>query len=806
MGRLEENYSKMETTNITLQNNYNSLEENFTTLEEKNTSIQKSYSNLEENYSSLQQNFYKLEQNNLALQERISQLEKNETNLREEVNFLKAKELETAKKVVSLNKHAQELKAFEEQQIQNNQVVEEQLSSHTQISKSLQSRIEKHEEETIILNKNDEKLNDRITALEKNETEMEARLEGTHKLNERLTELENSEIEIQLKLQNLESADVFLQEAHRMLMDKATTNELESKQMDINLARIDNKVQANVQNIAMLKLNIDTNTENITKHNTVINNHSEAINNNTENISKHNTVINTHTENINNIFATHSSITEQINLINTKSVDTWQSIDNIMSKHNETISSINNLIGLDKQKIEDMETELKELGNAFSMFSPEISKTADKLNDIDAHTSELEKKVDENALIGVRNTNNIKEIVSKISSQENRLETFDNESESNKSRITKINDHMETINKTIQIFESRHSETIERIKEVTVLAGNIDTNVKAQEQRMEQQKANDFNQFNNQLEQLKRQQEGSSNKMSNIDADHHTLMEKLMGLERNLDTRLKHLDDIDSNMSSRFGIFQEESIHRIKSVEDENKYNREKLILLEDAHQNQLQKAAYIENLGDRVNQLDEMRQQSEARAKDEVDATVSQSNRLINTIQTDFEEKVKFMENFVKDEQKAFINKSQEINQEILTIKSATNAFSQKVEGFSKDHQMIINNIEERVKQNEDQIKHIDDTLDGLHRTIQISEGKHVDTLSSFSNELDKKIKEVDNSFTTKLSNYESINRDNFEKIENQVQESTFIQAEKVQYVETLESKVNQMGEEQQKLEKQTR
>merc|ERR1712098_622504 len=162
---------------------------------------------------------------------------------------------------------------------------------------------------------------------------------------------------------------------------------------------------------------------------------------------------------------------------------TWQSIDNIMSKHNETWASINNLIGLDKEKIESMETELKELENAFSRFSPEISKAADRINNIDAHTSALEKKIDENSLIAVRNTNNIKEIVSKISSQENRLEAFDNESESNKSRITKFNDHMETINKTIQIFESRHSETIERIKEVTVLASNIDTNVKAQEQK-----------------------------------------------------------------------------------------------------------------------------------------------------------------------------------------------------------------------------------------------------------------------------------------------------------------------------------
>merc|ERR1711892_637404 len=705
----------------------------------KNTSIQKSYSSLEENYSSLQQNVYKLEQNNLALQERIGQLEKNEINLCEEVNSLKTKELENAKKVVALNKQAQELKAFEDQQIQNNQVVEEQLSSHTQISRSLQSRVEKHEEETIILNKNDETHNERITALEKNETEIESRLQGTNKLNERLTELETAEIDVQLKLQNLESADVFLQEAHRMLMGKATTNELESKQMDINLARINNKVQANIQSIAKLKLVIDNNTENITKHNTVINNHSEAINNNTE----------------------------KINLINTKSVDTWQSIDNIMSKHNETITSINNLIGLDKQKIEDMESEMKAIGNSFTKLSPELSKTTDKLKEIDVYNSELEKRIDETNITGVRNSNNIKEIVSKITSQENRLEDFDNESETSKSRITKINEHMESITRTIQVFESRHSETIEKIKEVTVLASNI----KAQEQKMDQQKANDFNQFNSQLEQLKRQQDGSCNKISDIDADHHTLMEKLMGLERNLDNRLKNLDEIDNTISSRLGNFQDESTHRIKSVEDVSKYNREKLVLLEDALQKLLQKEVYMENIGARVNQLDEMRQQSEAKAKDEVDATISQSNRLINTLQTEFEEKVKLLENYVKDEQTTLINKSHEINQEIMTIKSQTNIFSKKVEEISHENQTLIST-----------------------------------RIGSFADELDRKIKQVDHNISSKLSKYENENRGNLDKIENQIQESTFIQAEKVQYVESLESKLNQMGEEHLKLEKQTR
>merc|ERR1711874_498192 len=153
---------------------------------------------------------------------------------------------------------------------------------------------------------------------------------------------------------------------------------------------------------------------------------------------------------------------------------------------------------------------------------------------------------------------------------------------------------------------------------------------------------------------------------------------------------------------------------------------------------------------------------------------------RLINTIQTEFDEKVKLLENFVKDEQATLISKSQEINQEILTIKSATNTFSKIVEEISKENKTLIidveervkrnedqikhiddtldglhykiveeitkenktliSDVEERVKQNEDQIKHIDDTLDGLHTTVTLFEGRQTDVISSFSNELDKK------------------------------------------------------------------
>ena len=40
------------------------------------------------------------------------------------------------------------------------------------------------------------------------------------------------------------------------------------------------------------------------------------------------------------------------------------------------------------------------------------------------------------------------------------------------------------------------------------------------------------------------------------------------------------------------------------------------------------------------------------------------------------------------------------------------------------------LGDVEERLKQNEDQIKHINDTIDGLHKTVAIFEGRYVETV----------------------------------------------------------------------------
>merc|ERR1711868_336010 len=141
------------------------------------------------------------------------------------------------------------------------------------------------------------------------------------------------------------------------------------------------------------------------------------------------------------------------------------------------------------------------------------------------------------------------------------------------------------------------------------------------------------------------------------------------------------------------------------------------------------------------MNKLEEMRQQSEAKARDEVDATISQNNKAVNQLANDFGEKFVRLEELLRQEQNELNKYSESVNTELKAVKG--------------DNQQVISKIED---------------VAGLNR---------------------KMLTDFDQSLNSKFRKYEEIHTSELERIEQQLQESTFIQAEKVGQLKTLEAKV---------------
>ena len=167
-----------------------------------------------------------------------------------------------------------------------------------------------------------------------------------------------------------------------------------------------------------------------------------------------------------------------------------------------------------------------------------------------------------------------------------------------------------------------------------MLASSVETYVKSQEQSREQDTARHMATYSNQLEELRVEVTGAMGRLGRVDEDNQTLLEKI----NNLSSRLVALDSKDGELEVRIGQATAEFMGRLSVLDNEGGSVREKVQQLEDAHTLQVEKVNYVEALGSRVNMIEASRQQSEARVREEVDASLGQKMGVIDQIRADLE------------------------------------------------------------------------------------------------------------------------------------------------------------------------
>ena len=299
--------------------------------------------------------------------------------------------------------------------------------------------------------------------------------------------------------------------------------------------------------------------------------------------------------------------------------------------------------------------------------------------------------------------------------------------------VGEINTMKETSVETrehLNTFISKHNETIKDINDLINVSQSNFSNVDANIQDLN----NKLGGFDSRI---KDQNEKSLKHMEDLFGGQNDLGQRLFNLQ-------KGFEGTQEQVKSNLSIIREENIHRLQMVDEQMKNTNEKLFSLETAHQQQLQKNSYFENMNLKMNKLEEMRQQSEAKARDEVDATISQNNKVVNQLANDFGDKFVRLEEMLRQEQNELNKYSESVNTELKAVKG--------------DSQQLINKIED---------------VAGLNR---------------------KMLNDFDQSLNSKFKKYEEIHTSELERIEQQLQESTFIQAEKVGQLDNLETKVNQL------------
>merc|ERR1712002_75754 len=193
----------------------------------------------------------------------------------------------------------------------------------------------------------------------------------------------------------------------------------------------------------------------------------------------------------------------------------------------------------------------------------------------------------------------------------------------------------------LQSLDNRHKETVEKLNGINVLATNIEVYVKAQEEKLEKQKEQELSAVESKLAVLKEEITFVNNTMIQIGANGDTLGNDIKNLQANFNKSLDNQSQTDQAIREDLEAFKAAQRNSLADIDNLNAEQAEKIKALEEASMHHFERAQAMDTLNTRVSQLDEMRQQSEAKAKDDVDATLARSTTIINEFKTDIENKI---------------------------------------------------------------------------------------------------------------------------------------------------------------------
>ena len=218
--------------------------------------------------------------------------------------------------------------------------------------------------------------------------------------------------------------------------------------------------------------------------------------------------------------------------------------------------------------------------------------------------------------------------------------------------------------------------------------------------------------------------------------DLNTITQRENDLAQDMTKLWNRVNDNHERVGEMFEIFKKDNVDRNHYIEENFKATSEKVFNLEKAHQQQLQVNSLLENFDKKISLMDEQRQQSEARARDEVDASMLQYNKNFELLTQDFDTK---LGQFNISIQKDYDN-----------LQKLSNSLNADLRDLHLNHAKLSNRVDEDSTVSK---RMFDELQQSIQNNLKIIEEKH---------------------------------RSEFERIETQLQENTFIQAEKVNNFET--------------------
>merc|ERR1711935_763116 len=253
---------------------------------------------------------------------------------------------------------------------------------------------------------------------------------------------------------------------------------------------------------------------------------------NNETIKVHASQIEIHSEKINSFVSSNAVFSSQISAVETISDDFIKYLE------------------VERQRIDNIGSDIKNLDENLRKAVPEIKKNSDKLLSLDVHI--------ENFNEFIQNTNKrmaeinipLGSVNEKLLNNDQITEEINGVLEQHQDDIKLITSELESLKKSMSNSDTNHLESVEKMKELTILISNIKEQIIMQEEKITEKSTNDFNEMKSQIQVIQNDQDMSSKKIKELVNGSQSLLEKLISLEKDIGEKCDDLDKTDENILS----------------------------------------------------------------------------------------------------------------------------------------------------------------------------------------------------------------------------------------------------------------
>merc|ERR1712106_706031 len=205
---------------------------------------------------------------------------------------------------------------------------------------------------------------------------------------------------------------------------------------------------------------------------------------------------------------------------------------------------------VERQRIDNIGSDIKNLDENLGKAVPEIKKNSDKLLSLDVHIENFNEFIQNTNKRMVEINISLGSVNEKLLNNDQITEEINGVLEKHQDDIKLITSELESLEKSMSNSDTNHLESVEKMKELTILISNIKEQIIMQEEKITEKSTNDFNEMKSQIQVIQNDQDMSSKKIKELDNGSQSLLEKLISLEKDIGERCDDLDKTDENLLS----------------------------------------------------------------------------------------------------------------------------------------------------------------------------------------------------------------------------------------------------------------